>query len=88
MCVGCSTKYFVAVNRQFSGPSLFAKEHGTIIVRVTNHVKQNATIHWLKFFFLNLNIRHGIKQLRTCWSDAHITWARHFFLFTIQEFPN
>ncbi|RDX96438.1 Laccase-4 [Mucuna pruriens] len=48
----CSTKSFVTVNGQFPGPTLYAREDDTVIVRVTNHVK------------------HGIKQLRSGWSDG------------------
>ena len=60
----CSTKSFVTVNGQCPGPTLYAREDDTVIVKVTNHVKYNITIHW-----------HGIKQLRTGWSDgpAYVT---------------
>ncbi|KAJ1426408.1 Multicopper oxidase, type 1 [Sesbania bispinosa] len=60
----CSTKSIVTVNGQFPGPTLYAREDDTVIVRVTNHVNYNVTIHW-----------HGIKQLRTSWSDgpAYVT---------------
>ncbi|XP_061343499.1 laccase-4-like [Gastrolobium bilobum] len=60
----CSTKSLVTVNGQFPGPTLRAREDDTVILRVTNHVKHNVTIHW-----------HGIKQLRTGWSDgpAYVT---------------
>ncbi|KAL2317158.1 hypothetical protein Fmac_031034 [Flemingia macrophylla] len=60
----CSTKSFVSINGQFPGPTLYAREDDTVIIRVTNHVKYNITIHW-----------HGIKQLRSGWSDgpAYVT---------------
>ncbi|XP_020233720.1 laccase-4 [Cajanus cajan] len=60
----CSTKSFVTINGQFPGPTLYAREDDTVIVRVTNHVKYNITIHW-----------HGIRQLRSGWSDgpAYVT---------------
>ncbi|CAJ1970980.1 unnamed protein product [Sphenostylis stenocarpa] len=60
----CSTKSFVTVNGQCPGPTLYAREDDTVLVKVTNHVKYNITIHW-----------HGIKQLRTGWSDgpAYVT---------------
>ncbi|XP_027330913.1 laccase-4-like [Abrus precatorius] len=60
----CSTKSFVTVNGQCPGPTLYAREDDTVIVKVTNHVKYNVTIHW-----------HGIKQLRSGWSDgpAYVT---------------
>ncbi|KAK9283622.1 hypothetical protein L1049_011872 [Liquidambar formosana] len=60
----CATKPIVTVNGKFPGPTLYAREDDTVIVRVVNHVNYNATIHW-----------HGIRQLRTGWSDgpAYIT---------------
>ncbi|XP_057441834.1 laccase-4-like [Lotus japonicus] len=60
----CSTKSFVTVNGKFPGPTLYAREDDTVIVKVNNHVKYNITIHW-----------HGIKQLQTGWSDgpAYVT---------------
>lgn len=42
----CSTKSFVTVNGKFPGPTLYAREDDTVIVRVTNHVKHEVTIHW------------------------------------------
>ncbi|GJX28821.1 laccase-4-like protein [Tanacetum coccineum] len=60
----CSSKSIVTVNGQFPGPTLYAREGDTVLVRVVNHVKYNVSIHW-----------HGIRQLRTGWSDgpAYIT---------------
>ncbi|XP_043717738.1 laccase-4-like isoform X2 [Telopea speciosissima] len=60
----CSSKPIVTVNRRFPGPTLYAREDDNVLVKVTNHVKYNVTIHW-----------HGIRQLRTGWSDgpAYIT---------------
>ncbi|KAL7229071.1 hypothetical protein ACSBR2_007712 [Camellia fascicularis] len=60
----CATKPIVVVNGKFPGPTLYAREDDTVILRVVNHVQYNITIHW-----------HGIKQLRTGWSDgpAYIT---------------
>ncbi|KAI3750511.1 hypothetical protein L2E82_21150 [Cichorium intybus] len=60
----CSTKPIVTVNGQFPGPTLYAREGDTVLVRVVNHVKYNVSIHW-----------HGIRQLRTGWADgpAYIT---------------
>ncbi|CAK7333497.1 unnamed protein product [Dovyalis caffra] len=60
----CSSKPIVTVNGQFPGPTLFAREEDTVLVKVVNHVKYNVSIHW-----------HGIRQLRTGWSDgpAYIT---------------
>ncbi|CAN6705175.1 unnamed protein product [Malus baccata var. baccata] len=60
----CSSKPIVTVNGKFPGPTLYAREDDTVIVKVTNHVKYNVTIHW-----------HGVKQRGTGWSDgpAYIT---------------
>ncbi|KAJ4835282.1 Laccase-4 [Turnera subulata] len=60
----CSSKSIVTVNGQFPGPTLYAREDDTVLVRVVNNVKYNVSIHW-----------HGIRQLRTGWADgpAYIT---------------
>ncbi|KAK2966129.1 hypothetical protein RJ640_018382 [Escallonia rubra] len=60
----CSHKPIVTVNGQFPGPTLYAREGDTVLVKVDNHVKYNVSIHW-----------HGIRQLRTGWADgpAYIT---------------
>ncbi|KAJ8484736.1 hypothetical protein OPV22_017221 [Ensete ventricosum] len=60
----CSTKSIATVNGQFPGPTLYAREGDTVLVKVVNHVNYNVTIHW-----------HGVRQLRTGWADgpAYIT---------------
>lgn len=60
----CSSKPIVTVNGKFPGPTLYAREDDTVLVRVVNHVKYNVSIHW-----------HGVRQLRTGWADgpAYIT---------------
>ncbi|XP_077216743.1 laccase-4-like [Tasmannia lanceolata] len=60
----CSTKPIVTVNGKFPGPTLYAREGDNVLVKVTNHVKYNISIHW-----------HGVRQLRTGWADgpAYIT---------------
>ncbi|KAJ8753910.1 hypothetical protein K2173_000164 [Erythroxylum novogranatense] len=60
----CSSKPIVTVNGRFPGPTLYAREDDTVLVRVHNHVKYNVSIHW-----------HGIRQIRTGWADgpAYIT---------------
>ncbi|KAL5550085.1 hypothetical protein UlMin_000261 [Ulmus minor] len=60
----CSSKQIVTVNGQFPGPTLYAREDDTVLVKVVNHVKYNLSIHW-----------HGVRQIRTGWSDgpAYIT---------------
>ncbi|OWM67135.1 hypothetical protein CDL15_Pgr000587 [Punica granatum] len=60
----CSSKPIVTVNGKFPGPTLYAREDDTVIVKVVNHVKYNVSIHW-----------HGVRQIRTGWADgpAYIT---------------
>ncbi|KAK9126224.1 hypothetical protein Scep_015070 [Stephania cephalantha] len=60
----CSSKPIVTVNGQFPGPTIYAREDDTVLVKVVNHVKYNLSIHW-----------HGVRQLRTGWADgpAYIT---------------
>ncbi|KAE8695576.1 Laccase-10 [Hibiscus syriacus] len=60
----CTSKAILTVNGKFPGPTLYAREGDNVLVRVTNHVQYNVTIHW-----------HGVRQLRTGWSDgpAYIT---------------
>ncbi|MBA0692531.1 hypothetical protein Goari_010084, partial [Gossypium aridum] len=60
----CATKPIVTVNGKFPGPTLYAREDDNVLVNVTNLINDNVTIHW-----------HGVKQLRTGWSDgpAYIT---------------
>ncbi|GAB2234980.1 hypothetical protein Droror1_Dr00004256 [Drosera rotundifolia] len=78
----CSSKPIVTVNGKFPGPRLIAREDDTVLVKVVNHVKYNISIHW-----------HGIRQLRTGWSDgpAYITQCpiqpgqSYVYNFTITE---
>ncbi|KAI5321760.1 hypothetical protein L3X38_030831 [Prunus dulcis] len=60
----CSSKPIVTVNGRYPGPTIYAREDDTVLVKVVNHVKYNVSIHW-----------HGIRQLRTGWADgpAYIT---------------
>ncbi|KAI8573979.1 hypothetical protein RHMOL_Rhmol01G0318300 [Rhododendron molle] len=60
----CASKPIVTVNGRFPGPTLYAREGDTVLVKVVNHVQYNLSIHW-----------HGIRQLRTGWADgpAYIT---------------
>ncbi|XP_051122768.1 laccase-4-like [Andrographis paniculata] len=55
----CTSKSIITVNGKFPGPTIYAREDDTVIVRVVNHVKDNVTIHW-----------HGVRQLRTGWADG------------------
>ncbi|XP_024964726.1 laccase-17-like, partial [Cynara cardunculus var. scolymus] len=60
----CHTKSMVTVNGKFPGPRIVAREGDRLLIKVTNHVPNNITIHW-----------HGIRQLRSGWADgpAYIT---------------
>ncbi|KAL0336814.1 UNVERIFIED_CONTAM: Laccase-17 [Sesamum calycinum] len=60
----CHTKSIVTVNGKFPGPRVVAREGDRLLIKVTNHVSNNITIHW-----------HGIRQLRSGWADgpAYIT---------------
>ncbi|TVU36791.1 hypothetical protein EJB05_18738 [Eragrostis curvula] len=60
----CGSKSIITVNGQYPGPQLVAREGDRVVVRVTNHVQHNISLHW-----------HGIRQLRTGWADgpAYIT---------------
>lgn len=55
----CSTKPIVTVNGLFPGPTVYAREGDTVLVKVVNHARYNLSIHW-----------HGIRQLRTGWADG------------------
>ncbi|GKA45158.1 laccase-17-like protein [Tanacetum coccineum] len=60
----CHTRSMVTVNGKFPGPRIVAREGDRLLIKVTNHVSNNITIHW-----------HGIRQLRSGWADgpAYIT---------------
>lgn len=42
----CSSKPIVTVNGMFPGPTLYAREDDTVLVKVVNSVKYNVSIHW------------------------------------------
>ncbi|KAG2326494.1 hypothetical protein Bca52824_009222 [Brassica carinata] len=60
----CSSKPTVTVNGRYPGPTIYAREDDTLLIKVVNHVKYNVSIHW-----------HGVRQVRTGWADgpAYIT---------------
>ncbi|GER43512.1 laccase [Striga asiatica] len=60
----CHTKSIVTVNGKFPGPPIIAREGDRLLIKVTNYVPNNITLHW-----------HGIRQLRSGWADgpAYIT---------------
>ncbi|XP_051134562.1 laccase-17-like [Andrographis paniculata] len=55
----CSTKSIITVNGKFPGPRIVAREGDRVVIKVVNHVPNNASIHW-----------HGIRQLRSGWYDG------------------
>ncbi|KAL7595343.1 hypothetical protein Lser_V15G28002 [Lactuca serriola] len=55
----CHTRSMVTVNGKFPGPRIVAREGDRLLIKVTNHVSNNITIHW-----------HGIRQLRSGWADG------------------
>lgn len=60
----CSTKPIVTVNGQFPGPTIYAREDDTVLVKVVNHVKYNVSIHWLvlKLVITYLLINNPLKK--------------------------
>ncbi|KAK4724999.1 hypothetical protein R3W88_027778 [Solanum pinnatisectum] len=60
----CHTKSIVTVNGKFPGPPIVTREGDRLLIKVTNHVPNNITLHW-----------HGVRQLRNGWADgpAYIT---------------
>ncbi|GLJ56936.1 hypothetical protein SUGI_1275820 [Cryptomeria japonica] len=60
----CTTKALLTVNGQYPGPPVVAREGDRVVIKVTNNVKNNISIHW-----------HGIRQLRSGWADgpAYVT---------------
>ncbi|MCO5597734.1 hypothetical protein L7F22_051815 [Adiantum nelumboides] len=60
----CKTRNIITVNGLFPGPVIYANDGDRVIVRVTNAMQYNASIHW-----------HGVRQHFSCWSDgpAYVT---------------
>eukprot|EP00249_Psilotum_nudum_P034482 c53583_g1_i1 orf=426-2087(+) len=60
----CSDRSILTVNGQYPGPTIYAQEGDRVIVKVTNTVSYNVTLHW-----------HGVRQQFSCWSDgaAYVT---------------
>lgn len=42
----CSTKPIVTINGIFPGPTIYAREDDTVLIKVVNHVNYNMSIHW------------------------------------------
>ncbi|XP_020086057.1 laccase-10-like isoform X2 [Ananas comosus] len=60
----CHTRSIPTVNGQFPGPKIVVREGDRVIVKVTNNILNNVTLHW-----------HGVRQLQSGWSDgpAYVT---------------
>ncbi|OAY85632.1 Laccase-10 [Ananas comosus] len=60
----CHTRSIPTVNGQFPGPKIVVREGDRVIVKVTNNIQNNVTLHW-----------HGVRQLQSAWSDgpAYVT---------------
>ena len=50
----CSSKPIVTINGKFPGPTIYAREDDTVLIKVVNHVPYNVSIHW-SVFSLELN---------------------------------
>lgn len=42
----CSSKPTVTVNGRYPGPTIYAREDDTLLIKVVNHVKYNISVHW------------------------------------------
>jgi FtsP/CotA-like multicopper oxidase with cupredoxin domain len=42
----CASKSIVTVNGQCPGPQIVAREGDRLVIRVTNHVRYNVSLHW------------------------------------------
>ncbi|KAK9920504.1 hypothetical protein M0R45_029059 [Rubus argutus] len=60
----CHDQLITAVNGEYPGPTIRAREGDTVVVHVFNQSPYNLTIHW-----------HGIFQLLSAWADgpAYVT---------------
>lgn len=45
----CTTKALLTVNGQYPGPPVVAREGDRVVIKVTNNVKNNISIHWYLF---------------------------------------
>lgn len=51
----------MTVNGKFPGPTLYAREDDTVIVRVTNRANHNLTIHWFQLSpALTISLSFGV----------------------------
>nr|GMD64335.1 laccase-3-like [Ipomoea batatas] len=78
----CKTHSIITVNGQFPGPTLEVRNGDTLVIKVINAARYNATLHW-----------HGIRQIGSQWADGpeYITQcpiqpgAEYTYRFTIQK---
>ncbi|KAG6393014.1 hypothetical protein SASPL_147244 [Salvia splendens] len=54
----CTNKTMLTINRQFPGPTIYARRGDLVIVDVINSADHNITIHW-----------HGVKMPRYPWKE-------------------
>lgn len=59
----CSTKPTVTVNGKFPGPSIYAREDDTLLIKVVNQVHYNLSIHWLVFYHKHIYILHFAQKI-------------------------
>ncbi|CAN6246091.1 unnamed protein product [Urochloa humidicola] len=55
----CHEKTILAVNGQFPGPTIYARNGDVVVVNVYNQGNKNITLHW-----------HGVDQPRNPWFDG------------------
>ncbi|XP_028786869.1 laccase-1 [Neltuma alba] len=60
----CHSRPLLTVNGEYPGPTIAVHEGDNVLIKVTNRIARNTTIHW-----------HGVRQIRTGWADgpAYIT---------------
>ncbi|RDX67201.1 Laccase-4 [Mucuna pruriens] len=86
----CSTKPIVTINGKFPGPTIYAREDDTVLVKVVNHVKHGVRqlrTGWADgpAYITQCPIQPGqayvynftlTGQRGTLWCHAHILWLR------------
>ncbi|KAJ4761517.1 Laccase [Rhynchospora pubera] len=55
----CNTKNILTVNGQYPGPTIYARNGDTVVVKVINLGNKNITLHW-----------HGVNEPRNPWHDG------------------
>ncbi|KAL0460339.1 UNVERIFIED_CONTAM: Laccase-17 [Sesamum latifolium] len=84
----CKTKSIITVNGRFPGPRIVAREGDRVVIKVVNHVSNNAAAEWVggrtsirdsvpyssgQSYVYNFTI---IGQRGTLFWHAHISWLR------------